>query len=68
MLKSLHTEKNRLSRELDKVNSMISAFDGISSGRVGRRKGYKMTAAHRRAIKAGWAKRRAKNAQSKAKD
>jgi len=63
--KSLYEEKNRLTEQLNKVDRMIAAFDGLGTGNGHRRK-RKMSAAHRAAIKRGWAKRRAKMAGSKA--
>ena len=58
MLKTLYIEKNRLEHQINRVSTFIDALNGNKPGRTGR-KGRKMSAAHRRAIKEGIAKAKA---------
>jgi hypothetical protein len=64
MLKTLYIEKNRLENQINKVSTFIDALNGNKPGRSGPRKGRRMSAAHRLAIKRGIAAKKAAEKKS----
>lgn len=73
ILKVLHKEERKLLGVKDKIAGRLTSLraaihalsgNGSTYARVNKLRGKKLSAAHRRAIKAGWAKRKAQAAKA----
>ena len=64
--KKMLAERQHLTDRINKINGVIDALNGTSAGRKrGPKKGRKLSAAHRRAIREGIAKSKARKAGAK---